>query len=237
MDGSEECADLALLIRAIAQIEGIGRIRYTTSHPLEFSDALIEAHRDVDKLAAYLHLPVQSGSDRILSAMKRNHTALEYKAKIRKLKAAKPGIAISSDFIVGFPGESDRDFEATLKLIEDIGFDQSFSFIYSKRPGTPAANLPDDVSDEVKSERLRRLQHAINQNAYAISAAMVGTVQRVLVERPSTRDASELTGRTENMRYVNFEGHPRLIGQFVDILISEVRVNTLRGEVVTEAVA
>ncbi len=237
MDAGEETADLALLIRAIAQIEGIGRIRYTTSHPLEFSDALIEAHRDVDKLAAYLHLPVQSGSDRILSAMKRNHTALEYKAKIRKLKAAKPGIAISSDFIVGFPGESDRDFEATLKLIEDIGFDQSFSFIYSKRPGTPAANLPDDVSDEVKSERLRRLQHAINQNAYAISAAMVGTVQRVLVERPSTRDASELTGRTENMRYVNFEGHPRLIGQFVDILISEVRVNTLRGEVVTEAVA
>lgn len=237
IEGSEETADLALLIRAIAQIESIGRIRYTTSHPLEFSDALIEAHRDVDKLAAYLHLPVQSGSDRILSAMKRNHTALEYKAKIRKLKAAKPGIAISSDFIVGFPGETDRDFEATLKLIEDIGFDQSFSFIYSKRPGTPAANLPDDVTDDVKSERLRRLQHTINQNAFAISASMVGTVQRVLVERPSTRDANELTGRTENMRYVNFEGHPRLIGQFVDILISEVRVNTLRGEVVTEAVA
>jgi tRNA-2-methylthio-N6-dimethylallyladenosine synthase len=221
------------LIRAIAQIETIGRIRYTTSHPLEFSDALIEAHRDVDKLASYLHLPVQSGSDRILSAMKRNHTALEYKAKIRKLKAAKPGIAISSDFIVGFPGESERDFEATMKLIDDVGFDQSFSFIYSKRPGTPAANLPDEVSEAVKSERLRRLQDAINKNAYAISEAMIGTVQRVLVERPSTRNADELTGRTENMRYVNFEGHPRLIGQFVDIRITEVRVNTLRGEVLT----
>jgi tRNA-2-methylthio-N6-dimethylallyladenosine synthase len=237
MEGSDESADLALLIRAIAQIEGIGRIRYTTSHPLEFSDALIEAHRDVDKLAAYLHLPVQSGSDRILSAMKRNHTALEYKAKIRKLKAAKPGIAISSDFIVGFPGETEADFEATMKLIADVGFDQSFSFVYSKRPGTPAANLPDDLPEAEKSLRLRRLQDAINQNAFAISAAMVGTVQRVLVERPSTRDANELTGRTENMRYVNFEGHPRLIGQFVDIRISEVRVNTLRGEVLTEALA
>jgi tRNA-2-methylthio-N6-dimethylallyladenosine synthase len=233
IEGSDETADLAILIRAIAQIETIGRIRYTTSHPLEFSDALIEAHRDVDKLASYLHLPVQSGSDRILSAMKRNHTALEYKAKIRKLKAAKPGIAISSDFIVGFPGESERDFEATMKLIDDVGFDQSFSFIYSKRPGTPAANLPDEVSEAVKSERLRRLQDAINKNAYAISEAMIGTVQRVLVERPSTRNADELTGRTENMRYVNFEGHPRLIGQFVDIRITEVRVNTLRGEVLT----
>lgn len=233
IEGTEETADLALLIRAIAQIETIGRIRYTTSHPLEFSDALIEAHRDVDKLASYLHLPVQSGSDRILSAMKRNHTALEYKAKIRKLKAAKPGIVISSDFIVGFPGETERDFEATMKLIDDVGFDQSFSFIYSKRPGTPAANLQDEVPESVKSERLRRLQDAINKNAYAISEAMVGTVQRVLVERPSTRNADELTGRTENMRYVNFEGHPRLIGQFVDIRITEVRVNTLRGEVLT----
>jgi tRNA-2-methylthio-N6-dimethylallyladenosine synthase len=165
--------------------------------------------------------------------MKRNHTALEYKAKIRKLKAAKPGIAISSDFIVGFPGETERDFEATMKLIDDVGFDQSFSFIYSKRPGTPAANLPDEVTESVKSERLRRLQDAINKNAYAISEAMIGSVQRVLVERPSTRNASELTGRTENMRYVNFEGHPRLIGQFIDIRITEVRVNTLRGEVLT----
>jgi tRNA-2-methylthio-N6-dimethylallyladenosine synthase len=237
LDGADDFADLAMLIRAIAQIERIGRIRYTTSHPLEFSDALIEAHRDVPKLASYLHLPVQSGSDRILSAMKRNHTALEYKAKIRKLKAAKPGICISTDMIVGFPGETDRDFEATMKLIEDVGFDQSFSFVYSKRPGTPAANLPDDTPEAVKSARLKRVQDTINAQAQAISQAMIGTVQNVLVEKPSTRNAEELTGRTENMRYVNFEGHPRLIGQFVDILITDVRVNTLRGEVVTEALA
>ena len=233
IEGGDETADLALLIRAIAEIEGIGRIRYTTSHPLEFSDALIEAHRDVPKLAAFLHLPVQSGSDRILSAMKRNHTALEYKAKIRKLKAAKPDIVISSDFIVGFPGETEKDFEATLKLVQDVGFDQSFSFIYSRRPGTPAANLADDVPEAVKGERLRRLQDLINRQAYAISDAMVGSVQRVLVERPSTRNPEELTGRTENMRYVNFPGNPRLIGQFVDVRITEVRTNTLRGEVVT----
>jgi tRNA-2-methylthio-N6-dimethylallyladenosine synthase len=237
MEDGAETADLAMLIRAIAQIEGIGRIRYTTSHPMEFSDSLIEAHRDVPKLASYLHLPVQSGSDRILSAMKRNHTVLEYKAKIRKLKAAKPGICISTDMIIGFPGETDRDFEATMKLVEDVGFDQSFSFIYSKRPGTPAANLPDDTPDAVKSARLKRLQDTINRQAQAISQAMIGTVQTVLVEKPSTRNAEELTGRTENMRYVNFEGHPRLIGQFVDLLITEVRVNTLRGEVVTEALA
>jgi tRNA-2-methylthio-N6-dimethylallyladenosine synthase len=226
---SDDKADLALLIRAIAQIEGIGRIRYTTSHPLEFSDSLIEAHRDVPQLASYLHLPVQSGSDRILTAMKRNHTALEYKAKLRKLREAKPGICISSDFIVGFPGETDRDFDATMKLIEDIGFDQSFSFIYSKRPGTPAANLPDDTPDAVKHQRLQRLQTTINANARKIAEAMLGTTQRVLVERPSTRDPSELTGRTENMRYVNFAGHPRMIGQFVDVLITEVMANSLRG--------
>ena len=233
LPGTGETADLALLIRAIAGIEGIGRIRYTTSHPLEFSDSLIEAHRDVPQLAAFLHLPVQSGSDRILSAMKRNHTALEYKAKIRKLKAAKPDIVVSSDFIVGFPGETDRDFEATMKLVEEVGFDQSFSFMYSRRPGTPAANLPDEVPDAVKGERLRRLQERINRQAHAISEAMVGSVQRVLVEKPSTRDPNELTGRTENMRYVNFKGNPRLIGQFVDIRITEVRVNTLRGDIVT----
>jgi tRNA-2-methylthio-N6-dimethylallyladenosine synthase len=237
MEDGAETADLAMLIRAIAQIAGIGRIRYTTSHPMEFSDSLIEAHRDVPKLASYLHLPVQSGSDRILSAMKRNHTVLEYKAKIRKLKAAKPGICISTDMIIGFPGETDRDFEATMKLVEDVGFDQSFSFIYSKRPGTPAANLPDDTPETVKSARLKRLQDTINRQAQAISQAMIGTVQTVLVEKPSTRNAEELTGRTENMRYVNFEGHPRLIGHFVDLLITEVRVNTLRGEVVTEALA
>ena len=228
---SDELADLALLIRAIAQVDGIGRIRYTTSHPLEFSESLVEAHRDVPELASFLHLPVQSGSDRILGAMKRNHTALEYKAKLRKLREAKPGICISSDFIVGFPGETDKDFEATMKLIEDVGFDQSFSFIYSKRPGTPAANLPDETPEAVKHERLQRLQAAINANARKISEAMVGSVQRVLVERPSTRDASELTGRTENMRFVNFAGHPRLIGQFVDVAITEVMSNSLRGRV------
>jgi tRNA-2-methylthio-N6-dimethylallyladenosine synthase len=234
IEDSDDTADLAMLIRAIAQIEEIGRIRYTTSHPMEFSDSLIEAHRDIDKLASYLHLPVQSGSDRILTAMKRNHTALEYKAKIRKLKAAKPGICISTDIIVGFPGETDKDFDATMKLIEDVGFDQSFSFVYSKRPGTPASNLPDETTALVKSQRLKRLQDTINTQAQAISQAMIGTVQRVLVEKPSTRDAAELTGRSENMRYVNFEGNPRLIGQFVDILITEVRVNTLRGRIVTQ---
>jgi tRNA-2-methylthio-N6-dimethylallyladenosine synthase len=228
---SEQVADLALLIRAIARIDGIGRIRYTTSHPLEFSDALIEAHRDVPQLASYLHLPVQSGSDRILQAMKRNHTALEYKAKLRRLREAKPGICISSDFIVGFPGESEQDFEATMKLIADVGFDQSFSFIYSKRPGTPAANLPDETPAAVKSERLKRLQAVLNDNARAIAEAMVGSVQKVLVEKRSTRDAGEFTGRTENMRYVNFAGQPRMIGQFVDVLVTEVMANSLRGRV------
>ncbi len=228
---SDQVADLALLIRAIARIEGIGRIRYTTSHPLEFSDALIEAHRDVPELASYLHLPVQSGSDRILTAMKRNHTALEYKARIRKLREAKPGICISSDFIIGFPGETDADFAATLKLVQDVGFDQSFSFIYSRRPGTPAASLPDDTPDSEKQARLKRLQEALNANARAIAQAMVGTVQRVLVEKRSTRDAAEFTGRTENMRYINFTGQARMIGEFVDVLVTEVMANSLRGRV------
>ncbi|MBY4598432.1 tRNA (N6-isopentenyl adenosine(37)-C2)-methylthiotransferase MiaB [bacterium BD-1] len=232
-DGDE--ADLALLIRAIAQIEGVGRIRYTTSHPVEFTDALIEAHRDVPQLASFLHLPVQSGSDRILAAMKRGHTALEYKAKIRRLREAKPGIVISSDFIVGFPGETERDFEATMKLIEDVGFDQSFSFAYSRRPGTPAANLHDEVPAEVANARLQRLQAAINANARRISEAMVGTIERVLVEGPSAKDPAELTGKTENMRNVNFPGHPRLVGQFVDLRITEARTNSLRGEVVAVA--
>ena len=234
MFDSDQLADLALLIRAIARIPGIGRIRYTTSHPLEFSDSLIEAHRDVPELASYLHLPVQSGSDRILQAMKRNHTALEYKAKLRRLREAKPGICISSDFIVGFPGETDQDFEATMKLIADVGFDQSFSFIYSRRPGTPAASLPDDTTDATKSARLKRLQAVLNQNAKDIAQAMVGTVQRVLVEKTSTRDAGEFTGRTENMRYVNFAGHVRMIGQFVDVLITEVMANSLRGRVLVD---
>lgn len=231
--GDGEVADLGLLIRTIAEIEGIGRIRFTTSHPLEFSDSLIEAYRDVPKLANYLHLPVQAGSDRILSAMKRGYTALEFKQKIRKLRAVRPDISVSSDFIVGFPGESEADFDKTMKLIEDVGFDQSFSFIYSRRPGTPAADLEDNVSGEEKHARLSRLQAAINDNARAIGQAMVGSVQSVLVEGPSKRDPNELTGKTENMRSVNFAGHPRLVGQFVDVLITEALSNSLRGRVAT----
>ncbi|MFC5438065.1 tRNA (N6-isopentenyl adenosine(37)-C2)-methylthiotransferase MiaB [Rhodanobacter umsongensis] len=224
-------ADLAVLIHAIAQIDGIGRIRFTTSHPLEFSDSLIEAYANVPQLANYLHLPVQAGSDRILSAMKRGYTALEFKQKIRKLRAVRPDICVSSDFIVGFPGETEADFEKTMKLIDDIGFDQSFSFIFSSRPGTPAAGLADDTPAAEKHARLNRLQGAINANAKAISQAMIGSVQRVLVEKPSTRDPSELTGRTENMRFVNFPGNPRLIGQFVDVEITEAMSNSLRGRV------
>ncbi len=224
-------ANLAVLIHAIAQIDGIGRIRFTTSHPLEFSDSLIEAYASVPQLANYLHLPVQAGSDRILSAMKRGYTALEFKQKIRKLRAVRPDICVSSDFIVGFPGETDEDFEKTMKLIEDIGFDQSFSFIFSSRPGTPAANLADETTAPEKHQRLTRLQAAINANAKKISTAMIGSVQRVLVEKPSTRDPNEMTGRTENMRFVNFPGHPRLIGQFVDVEITEAMSNSLRGRV------
>jgi tRNA-2-methylthio-N6-dimethylallyladenosine synthase len=215
----------------MAEIEGIDRIRFTTSHPLEFSDSLIEAYRDVPQLADYLHLPVQAGSDRILAAMKRGYTTLEFKQKIRKLRAVRPDISISSDFIVGFPGETEADFEKTMKLIEDVGFDQSYSFIYSRRPGTPAADLEDDTPETVKHERLARLQATINANSTRISQTMLGSVQRVLVERHSTRDASELTGRTENMRYVNFPGNARLIGQFVDVEITEVMANSLRGRV------
>jgi len=229
-----EPADLALLIRAVAKVPGIGRVRFTTSHPVEFTDRLVQAYAEVPELAGYLHLPVQSGSDRILAAMKRGHTALEYKAKIRRLREARPGISISTDFIVGFPGETDRDFEATMRLIEDVGFDQSFSFVYSRRPGTPAASLPDDVDAATKSARLARLQAAINDNAARIARAMVGTVQTVLVEGPSRKDASELTGRTENMRFVNFAGPARLVGQFVDVEITDTRSNSLRGRVVTD---
>ncbi|MBS0456121.1 MAG: tRNA (N6-isopentenyl adenosine(37)-C2)-methylthiotransferase MiaB [Proteobacteria bacterium] len=228
---SDETADLATLIRAIATLEGIGRIRYTTSHPLEFSDALIAAHRDVPKLAKFLHLPVQAGSDRILTAMKRNHTALEYKAKIRKLRAAVPDICISTDIIVGFPGETDKDFEATMKLVEDVGFDQSFSFIYSARPGTPAASLPDETPQTEKHARLDRLQAALTANARKISEAMVGSVQSVLVEGPSKKNPNEFTGRTQNMRYVNFPGDARMVGQFVDVTITQAMSNSLRGRV------
>ncbi|MEF2148120.1 tRNA (N6-isopentenyl adenosine(37)-C2)-methylthiotransferase MiaB [Aquilutibacter rugosus] len=232
-DGVEpETADLALLIRAIAEIEGIGRIRFTTSHPLEFSDSLIEAYRDVPKLANYLHLPVQAGSDRVLAAMKRGYTALEFKSKIRKLRAVRPDISVASDFIVGFPGETDADFEKTMKLIEDVGFDQSYSFIYSRRPGTPAADLHDDVSEADKHARLTRLQQHINQHSLTISQSMVGSTQRILVTGPSRKNPNELTGKTENMRQVNFEGPARLIGEFVDVMITEAFSNSLRGRVI-----
>ncbi|HMH66847.1 MAG TPA: tRNA (N6-isopentenyl adenosine(37)-C2)-methylthiotransferase MiaB [Pinirhizobacter sp.] len=235
-DGGE--ADLAVLIHAIAGIEGIGRIRFTTSHPLEFSDSLIEAYASVPQLANYLHLPVQAGSDRILSAMKRGYTAIEFKQKIRKLRAVRPDICVSSDFIVGFPGETEDDFEKTMKLISDIGFDQSFSFIFSSRPGTPAANLADDTPMAVKHARLTRLQAAVTANANRINQAMVGTVQRVLVEKPSRKSPREMTGRTENMRYVNFPGDARMIGQFVDVTITEAMSNSLRGRVASyDAVA
>ena len=234
-DGS--VADLAVLIHAIAQFDSIGRIRFMTSHPLEFSDSLIEAYANVPKLANFLHLPVQSGSDRILGAMKRGYTAIEFKQKIRKLRKVRPDISISSDFIVGFPGETDADFEQTMTLIDDVGFDQSFSFIFSKRPGTPAANLPDETPDAVKHARLLRLQARLNANAKQIAQAMVGSVQNVLVEGPSTRNPQELAGRTENMRFVNFPGDARMIGQFVDVQITQAMSNSLRGRLATRAAA
>jgi tRNA-2-methylthio-N6-dimethylallyladenosine synthase len=224
-----ETADLALLIRYVAAIEGIGRVRFTTSHPLEFTDALVEVYGEVPELVSFLHLPVQSGSDRILAAMKRGHTALEYKSRIRALRRARPDILISSDFIVGFPGETATDFAATLALVDDIGFDQSFSFIYSRRPGTPAADYPDDVPLEEKKARLARLQQRIETNAQRYSRQMVGTVQRVLVEGPSRKDPAQLAGRTESNRVVNFDGDSELLGQFVDILITEALPNSLRG--------
>ena len=221
--------DLGNLIRFVAAVDGVERIRFTTSHPLEFSQSLVDAYADVPQLANFLHLPVQSGSDRILAMMKRGHTALEYKQKIRRLREVRPDISISSDFIVGFPGETDGDFAATMDLIAEIGFDQSFSFIYSRRPGTPAASLPDDVDHADKQQRLELLQARINQQAMAISRDLVGSVQRVLVERPSKKDARQLAGRTENMRWVNFDGPAALIGGFADVLITEALPNSLRG--------
>lgn len=226
-DGST--ASLALLIRYVAAVEGIGRIRFTTSHPVEFGDDLIETFAEVPELASFVHLPVQSGSDRILAAMKRGHTALEYRAKILRLREARPDICISSDFIVGFPNETDEDFAATIDLIDQIGFDHSFSFVYSRRPGTPAADYPDAVPLEVKKARLERLQQRIDTNAQRISRQMVGTVQRVLVEGPSRKDPAQLAGRTENNRVVNFDGPAELIGQFVDLTITESLPNSLRG--------
>jgi tRNA-2-methylthio-N6-dimethylallyladenosine synthase len=224
-----QIADLATLIYYVAAIDGIDRIRFTTSHPVEFTDSLVQAYAEVPELASYLHLPVQNGSDRILARMKRGHTALEYKQKIRKLRAARPGISLSSDFIVGFPGETDADFEATMNLIADVGFDQSFSFIYSARPGTPAAGYADDTPMAVKKERLRLLQARINQQAFEISRSMVGTTQRVLVERPSKKSATQFAGRTENMRWVNFDADPACMGQFVDVVITEALPNSLRA--------
>jgi tRNA-2-methylthio-N6-dimethylallyladenosine synthase len=223
-------ADLAMLIQYVADIDGIQRIRYTTSHPVEFSERLIQVYAEVPKLANQLHLPVQSGSDRILMRMKRGHTVLEYKSKIRRLRTLRPDISISSDFIVGFPGETEADFQATMDLIEDVGFDQSFSFIYSARPGTPAAQLDDDTSMEVKQQRLTRLQQRIEALGADISRRMVGTVQTILVEGPSRKDAQELCGRSENNRVVNFAGSEAdLIGRFIDVEITQALHFSLRG--------
>jgi len=227
----DEIADLALLIRYVAAIDGIDRIRFTTSHPVEFSDSLIDVYADVPELVSFVHLPVQSGSDSILMQMKRGHSAWEYKQKINRLKQVRPGITISSDFIIGFPGETDQDFEHTMQLIKDIDFDHSFSFIYSRRPGTPAAEFEDSVPLPVKQERLAQLQTQINNQAMRYSRQMVGTVQSVLVERTSKKDAAQLAGRTENNRVVNFPGDVSLIGEFVDVLITEALPNSLRGEI------
>lgn len=222
----------AELLRLVAAIDGIDRLRYTTSHPIEFTDDIVEVYRDTPELVSFLHLPIQSGSDRVLTMMKRNHTALEYKAIIRKLREVRPEIQISSDFIVGFPGETAEDFEQTMKIIEQVNFDMSFSFIYSARPGTPAADLPDDVTEEEKKARLARLQQRINHQAMQFSRAMLGTEQRILVEGPSKKDIMELTGRTEANRVVNFVGTPDMIGKFVDVKITDVYANSLRGEVI-----
>ncbi|MDO6500839.1 tRNA (N6-isopentenyl adenosine(37)-C2)-methylthiotransferase MiaB [Photobacterium sanguinicancri] len=232
----DELATFAELLRLVAAIDGIDRIRYTTSHPIEFTDDIIEVYKDTPEVVSFLHLPVQSGSDRILANMKRPHTAIEYKSKIRKLRKARPGITISSDFIVAFPGESDQDFQDTMKLIREIDFDMSFSFIFSARPGTPAADYPCDLPVQVKKERLYELQQQINTQAMRYSRQMLDTEQRILVEGPSRKNIMELRGRTENSRVVNFEGSAELIGQFVDVKITDVFTNSLRGELVrTEA--
>jgi len=216
----------------VAAIDGIDRIRFTTSHPLDFNQALVDAYAEVPELVNHLHLPVQSGSNNVLTLMKRNHTREHFLDLVRQLRAARPDITLSSDFIVGFPGEMKRDFEDTMELVREVGFDQSFSFIYSKRPGTPAAQLPDATPREEKKERLQRLQALLDQNGQAISQAMVGQVESVLVDGVSRRNAHEIRGRTQNNRVVNFPGHPRLIGHFVDVLITEAMPNSLRGELV-----
>jgi len=227
-----ETADLALLLELAAEIPGIGRLRFTTSHPREFTPRLIDCFARLPKLVSHLHLPVQSGSDRILAAMKRGYTVLEYKSIIRKLRAARANLSLATDIIVGFPGETEADFEATLKLVEAMNFDHSFSFMYSARPGTPAASLTDDTPSEVYKQRLYRLQEQLNTQAAAISAAMVGTVQQVLVEGPSKKDPNELMGRTENNRVVNFAAPERLIGEFVAVHITQAMPNSLRGSVI-----
>ena len=232
MGGTAEMADFAQLIEYVAEIPGIERIRYTTSHPNEFTQRLIDVYAKIPKLVSHLHLPVQHGSDKILMAMKRGYTAMEYKSTVRKLRAIRPDMAMSSDFIVGFPGETEDDFGRMMRLIEDIHFDNSFSFIFSPRPGTPAANLPDDTPHAVKLARLHTLQAAINANIKSISESRLGTVQRLLVEGLSKRDASELMGRTECNRVVNFQGPPELIGQLVDVSITEAKAYTLRGRLV-----
>ena len=234
--GSDEIADFAMLIEYVADIPGIERIRYTTSHPNEFTQRLIDTYAKVPKLVSHLHLPVQHGSDKILMAMKRGYTAMEYKSTIRKLRAVRPDISMSSDFIVGFPGETEEDFQKMMKLITDVGYDSSFSFIFSPRPGTPAANLPDDTPHEVKLQRLQHLQATIEENVRRISASREGTVQRILVEGPSRKNAAELMGRTECNRIVNFDGGPnsaRLVGQMIDVRITQALPHSLRGEVLT----
>ncbi|HEY4972411.1 MAG TPA: tRNA (N6-isopentenyl adenosine(37)-C2)-methylthiotransferase MiaB, partial [Steroidobacteraceae bacterium] len=226
--------DLATLIHHVAALDGVQRIRFTTSHPLEFSDSLVEAYASVPQLANHLHLPIQSGSDRILALMKRGYTGLEYKQRIRKLRAVRPDIAISTDIIVGFPGESERDFEATLKLVAEVQFDQSFCFLYSRRPGTPAASLPDEVPLALKQQRLALLQAQLDAQALAISRRMVGSVQRVLVERAAKKGEGDLAGRTENNRWVNFPGPPSLLQRFIDVSVTEARPHSLRGRVLRE---
>lgn len=230
---SSEIADFAMLLEYVHEIPGIERIRYTTSHPKEMTTRLIEAHGKLPKLVPFLHLPVQAGSDRILAAMKRGYTALEFKSIVRRLREARPGIVLSSDFIVGFPGETEEDFQKTMKLIRDVNFDQSFSFVYSRRPGTPAADLEDTTSKEEKLNRLHRLQAQINEQAKAISMAMLGSTQRILVESLSRKSDTELMGRTENNRIINFPGQARLIGQIIDVRVTDVLTNTLRGEIIT----
>lgn len=231
-----EIADFALLLHFVAAIEGIDRIRFTTSHPIEFTDELVEAFIDIPELVSHLHLPVQSGSDHVLAMMKRGHTRLDYLAIMDKVKEARPNISLSSDFIIGFPGESEKDFLDTMDLIEQVGFDFSYSFIYSARPGTPASDFSDDTSEEIKKQRLKRLQARLDEMTMAISVSMIDTVQTILVEGISKKNQLQVTGRTENNRVVNFMGHPRLAGQFVDVMITEALPNSLRGRVVQSSI-